>query len=494
MILIKYFLKKNSMEKILERDISGSLSQKINRSIRMVFSSIPVMISNIGIIGFSLINTHYAGHMGNVVSLAAMGIANSLLAIVGIGPLISCNFGFFALVAQVNGTGIKSDLKIICQRGLIFNLILYGISAIILLSSPYILPLLGVQKHIIKLLIPYLYVNVITLFLEIFVDMLRHLLNVQNFFILYPVSLVITMIIHFIQCRLFLDLGFGLISLALSKFLTNIYILIIMVGYMKYRKINGFLVESFEKKAKNNLWNYTENIIPSGAINYMDMAVFEFTTIMASNFDDLVLSTHTVFLNILGLNNSFFMGIGILFSSILGNALGKKDLKTSQILKDNFNMLTVVLITFYLIYTKLTFNWIADFVTDKAEIHEALLKLDFFTYTLCCFDILQGIFANILRTVGQQNFVALFYFLSYYGIGIPLSLLFGVVLKMNNLGWFGSVFLSQAVFCFFSYLKFNSLKMENVISDIEAKIESQKSVHIVIPNFHYLESLTKTNL
>lgn len=463
------------MEKLLEKDLADSLFQKIKRSLLMIYFSIPVMISNIGSSSIMIINSYYAGHMNDVAYLAAVGIANSWIAFIGLGPLFSCNFGFFALVSQVNGTGNETDLKIICQRGFIFNLIIFGISSIILLMSPIILPLLGVEAHIIQLLTPYINVYIICLFSEIFIDMMRHLLNAQKLFTLYTVTSLIGTILHFIQCAIFFKFEFGLISLAFSKIMTNIFMIIILVGYMKYKKINGFLIESFEKKATHHLWDYAKNVIPSGTISYVEWMAFELTTIMASNFNDVVLSAHTIFLNILSLNYRLFMGVGLLYSSFLGNALGKKDLKTSKILKDSFNTLMIVLTIAYIIYVKLTFELMINFMTNKEEVREALSKMVILTYTLCCFDSFQGIIATILRAVGYQNYASGIYLLSYYGIGTPLGLIFGVGLKMTIVGWFGGLHLAQGIFCFLGHKKFHNLKMEDVLKEVEQNIESQFS-------------------
>lgn len=463
------------MEKFLEKDFSDSLFSKIKRSFLIIYFSIPVMISNIGSMSIMTINTYYAGHMGDVAILAAIGVANSWINFVGLGPLISFNLGFFALASQVNGTGIEGDLKIICQRGLIFNLILYGISTILLLGSPIILSLLGVEEHIITILTPYTYAYIICLFSDIFVDMMKNLLNAQKMFSIYPVSSIIVTLIHCIQCEIFIRLGFGLISLSISKLLVNIYLIIIMVSYMKYYKINGFLIESFDKKAKGHLIDYTKNVVPSGIITYIEWMAFEFTTIIASNYDDVVLSAHTVFMNIMGLNYCFFLGIGILYASLLGNALGMQDRKTAQVLKDTFATLIVVLMVIYLIYIKLSFEWVVGFMTDKEDVHQALMKIVIITYTLCCFDFYQGIVANTLRAVGQQNYAAVIYIFSYYAIGTPLSLIFGVMLNLTILGWFGAMYFSQGIFCFLCHRKFNYLKIDEIMKNIEENIESQFS-------------------
>jgi len=478
---IKELIKeKTIMQELLEKDIPDSYLQKFKKTLYMIFFSIPVMISNIGGMSVWVINAYFAGHMENVAQLAAIGIANSWISFIGVGPLISCNCGFFALASQVNGTGAEKEMRIICQRGFVFNMILFAISTIILLFSPFILSFLGVSDHIIKILTPYTYFYIFCLFSEIFIDMLRNILNAQKIFSVYPVCSVVGTVAHFIQCAIFVNLGFGLISLAFSKLLINIYIIILLCGYMKYNKINGFLIECIEPKAFTHLMDYAKNVIPSGIITYVEWMAFEITTIMASNFDDVVLSAHTVFLNILALNYCFFMGVGILYSSLLGNALGSKDTKMAQSLKDCFNMMILTLVVIYSIYVKFTFEWCVNIMTDKVEVYDALKNVFIISYTLCCFDFYQGTVANTLRGVGQQNFAAFLYVVTYYAIGIPLGIVLGIVFKMTILGWFGAMHLSQAVFCYFGHKKFMSLNIDNAIDDVEGFIESQfsqRSIH-----------------
>ena len=473
------------MEELLEKDDGpDNILQKLKKTFYMLFFSIPVMISNIGGVSVWVVNAYYAGHMSNVADLAAIGIANSWISFVGVGPLISCNYGFFALASQVNGTGDRQDMRIICQRALVFNLILFVISTIILLFSPYILHFLGVEEHIIKILTPYAYFYIFCLFTEIFVDMLRSILNAQTNFTLYPICSVIGTFIHIIQCGIFVSMDFGIIALAFSKLLTNIYVITFIVGYMKYHKINGYLVEKFEPKAFTRLVEYAKNVIPSGIITYVEWMAFEITTIMASNFGDVVLSAHTVFLNILALNYCFFTGAGILYSSLLGNALGSKDTKQAKTLKDLFNTLMATMVLIYFLYNLSFFEWFVQLMTDKAEVREALSHIIFMTYTLCCFDFYQGTVANTLRGVGQQNFAAILYVISYYALGIPLGILLGVVFNMTIVGWFGAMHISQAVFCYFGHQKFLALDIDKAIGDVDNAIASQfsqRSLHFIPP-------------
>ena len=463
------------LETLIENDLSDSFYLKLKRCFLMIYFSIPLMISNIAGNSFWFINAYYAGHMQNIAELAAMGIANSWICFVGIGPMISCNYGFFALAAHVNGTGNEKNLKIVCQRGLIFNLILFLFSCFLLLISPILLSFLGVEDHIIRTLTPYTYCYIFCLFTEIFVDMLRNLLNAQKIFNLYPVTSLIGTFIHFIQCGIFTKFGYGLLSLAISKFLTNIYTLIIICGFMKYKKMNGFLIESFESSSKSHLLDYSKNIIPSGIITYVQWMAFEFTTIMASNFNDVVLSAHAVFLSILGLNYCLFTGAGVLYSSHLANSLGKKDVNAAIILKGNFNVLIIILAILYVIYIKITFQPMITLLTDKIEVYEELSKIIILSYTLCCFDFYGGTLANTLRAVGQQKYAAGLFILAYYTIGIPLGIILGVVLKFTLLGWFGSMYLSQVVFCYLGHRKFNQLNMEEVIKEVEMTIDYQFS-------------------
>ena len=472
------------MEELLEKDVPDNFLQKLKKTFYMLFFSIPVMLSNIGYVSVWVVNAYYAGHMSNVADLAAIGIANSWISFVGVGPLISCNYGFFALASQVNGAGDRHDMRVICQRALVFNLIVFVISTVILLFSPFILSFLGVEDHIISILTPYVYFYIICLFTEIFVDMLRSILNAQTNFTLYPICSIIGTFIHIIQCGIFVSMDFGIISLAFSKLLTNIYVIIFIVGYMKYHKINGYLIEKLEPKAFTHLIDYAKNVIPSGIITYVEWMAFEITTIMASNFGDVILSAHTVFLNLLCLNYCFFTGVGILYSSLLGNALGSKDKKQAKALKDCFNTMMATMVVIYFFYNFFGFEHFINLMTDKDEVREALSHIVFMTYTLCCFDFYQGTVANALRGVGQQIFAAVLYIVSYYAIGIPLGIVLGVVFKMTIVGWFGAMHLSQGVFCYFGHVKFLALDIDKAIGDVENAIESQfsqRSLHFIPP-------------
>lgn len=455
------------------KKLKQTIIMKIFNSFLMIIESIPVMISNIGGISVLSINAYFAGHMKDVSSLAAIGICNSWIFFIAIAPLICFNLGFFSLASQVNGTGIKDDLKVICQRGFIFNIILFLISAFFLLLSPVILPLLGVQEHLIDIAVGYLYAYIPVVFFEIFVDMLKNLLCAQKIFHIHPISAAIVIVVHYFQSYFFIKLEWGLISLALSKMLTNIYLIFIISAYMKYKNINGFLIESFDKRAKENLWEYAKNVITSGMSGYVEWMAFEITTIMASNFDDVVLSSHTAFIYTFAIYYCFFTGVGVLYSSNLGNALGRKDLEQTQELKDNFKYLISLVLLLAFVSLKISFPWAIRIITDKEDVICYIVNLSFLPYTLGIFDFYQGNLAPILRVIGQQNYGAKMFLFVYYFIGIPIGLIFGVYLKWTLFGWLGGMYISQIIFCFFAHRKFNDCKAKELIIEIEKEIELQ---------------------
>ena len=180
-------------------------------------------------------------------------------------------------------------------------------------------------------------------------------------------------------------------------------------------------------------------------------------------------------MNIVALNYCFLTGVGVLFSSNIGNALGSQDLKKALILRKTFDVLIITMVVIYVFYVLLSFETMVNFITDKAEVHEEVKKIFFLSYTLCIFDFYQGVVANVLRGIGQQNYASLLYLVSYYTVGVPLSLLFGVYFQLKLLGWWGSMHISQAIFCYFGHRKFKSIDLQYMINDVQETIDEQFS-------------------
>ena len=232
-------------------------SNKINMIIYIFYQSIPVIFSSVSGMVILIISTYFAGHLEDVPFLASLGLSSVWLNFVGFGPLISFNLGFFALASQVNGTGNQNNLKILFQRCIIFDLILFIISTILLLFSPYILTLTGADEKIVEKGIGFLYMNIPALFIEIFIDVFKNILNAQKIFFVYPTIAFINIGIHLILCSVFMNLNYGLLGLAASRVIINIIILFMLLIYMKWKKFNLFLFESFEWEATRNLMAYS---------------------------------------------------------------------------------------------------------------------------------------------------------------------------------------------------------------------------------------------
>ena len=448
-------------------------SNKINTIVYIFFQSIPVIFSSVSGMVFLIISTYFAGHLEDVTYLASLGLSSVWLNFVGFGPLLSFNLGFFALASQVNGTGNQKNLKILFQRCIIFDLILFIISTILLLFSPHILTLTGADEKVVEKGVSFIYMNIPVLFLEIFLDVFKNLLNAQKLFFVYPTIAFVNIVFHFILCSIFMNLNFGLLGLAISKLIINIITLIMLLIYIKWKHFNIFLFESFEWEATQNLIAYSKIVIPSGLITYMEWMAFEILTIMASNFDEYILSSHTLFFYIIAFIFNMAIGIGVTYSSFLGNFIGNKDQENSEEILSLLNPIIIIMAILYEIFSLLLFEKSVELMTNNKIIYDILMNMFPVLCFLTYFDFFQGFNANVLRVLGKQDYATFLYFKTYYLIGLPLAFYFGVICKFTLVGWFSSLHFAQFLFCIFSYRKIKRTKLKEIFNDVNFTLQGQ---------------------
>ena len=448
-------------------------SNKINTIVYIFFQSIPVIFSSVSGMVFLIISTYFAGHLEDVTYLASLGLSSVWLNFVGFGPLLSFNLGFFALASQVNGTGNQKNLKILFQRCIIFDLILFIISTILLLFSPHILTLTGADEKVVEKGVSFIYMNIPVLFLEIFLDVFKNLLNAQKLFFVYPTIAFINIVFHFIFCSIFMNLNLGLLGLAVSKLIINIITLIMLLIYIKWKHFNIFLFESFEWEATQNLIAYSKIVIPSGLITYMEWMAFEILTIMASNFDEYILSSHTLFFYIIAFIFNMAIGIGVTYSSFLGNFIGNKDQENSEEILSLLNPIIIIMAILYEIFSLLLFEKSVELMTNNKIIYDILMNMFPVLCFLTYFDFFQGFNANVLRVLGKQDYATFLYFKTYYLIGLPLAFYFGVICKFTLVGWFSSLHFAQLLFCIFSYRKIKRTKLKEIFNDVNFTLQGQ---------------------
>ena len=205
----------------------------------------------------------------------------------------------------------------------------------------------------------------------------------------------------------------------------------------------------------------------------MEWMAFEVLTIMASNFDEYILSSHTLFFYIIAFIFNMAIGIGVTYSSFLGNFIGNRDLENSEDILSLLNPIIIIMAVMYEVFSLLLFEKVVGLMTNNQIIFDILMNmlpvLCFLTY----FDFFQGFNANVLRALGKQDYATAMYFKTYYLIGLPLAFYFGVICKFTLVGWFSSIHFAQFLFCIFSYRQIKKTKLKEIFNDVNSALQGQ---------------------
>lgn len=127
----------------------------------------------------------------------------------------------------------------------------------------------------------------------------------------------------------------------------------------------------------------------------------------------------------------------------------------------------------YTIFALFFFKTMIKLLTNQPDVIEKIEPLLLLAYTLCNFDVSQGVFSEALRVIGQQKFAAKTFFQTYYLFGLPFGLIVGILLDFQLIGWFSGLYITQMMNCWFFRRKFYLTKIEENISAVEKFIDNQ---------------------
>ena len=99
-----------------------------------------------------------------------------------------------------------------------------------------------------------------------------------------------------------------------------------------------------------------------------------------------------------------------------------------------FNIVTLMITGSLCLFVGLARGTIVGFYTEDEEVFEETKKVVLFLACYFLFDGMQGYIQGPIRAMGLQRIASFFAIGCYYGIGIPLALLFAFKVEMGVMG------------------------------------------------------------
>uniref|UniRef100_A0A671TT65 Solute carrier family 47 member 3 n=1 Tax=Sparus aurata TaxID=8175 RepID=A0A671TT65_SPAAU len=388
-----------------------------------------IMLSQILILGLSLISTVFCGHLGRT-ELAGVSLATAVINVTGIsvgrGLAAACD----TLVSQTFGSNNLLGVGVVLQRAiLILLLACFPCWAILINTEPI---LLAVKQEPAVARLAQLYVKIFMPALPaafIYTLLTRYL---QNQGIIWPqvITGVVVNILNALINYIFLyQLNLGVAGSAASNALSQFCMAGLLYAHILWKGLHKATWGGWSKECLQDWSSYIQLAIPSMIMICAKWWMYEIGCFLAGLINQVELGAQSVVYQMATITYMFPLGFCIAGTVKVGSALGAGDTEQAK-LSAKLSVFCAVSVSVCL---SIAIGSLKDHVSYAAM-------------------------GGVIRGAGKQKVGAICNIVGYYGIGFPIgvSLMFAAKLGIKGLwtGLFTCVFL-QCTFLFFYLTRLN---------------------------------------
>lgn len=407
---------------------------------------IPITIGQLGLTLQNLADNIMVGRHSTE-ELAAAGFVNNLF-ILAILLTLGYSIGAVSQIGSLYTQNRKERIVEILKSSIVADL-LQGIVIVFALVGLYLgLPFMGQPEELLPMMRPYLLIQIASLPFMVLSGAFRQMTDSIND---TAVAMTIMLIgnvwnIFFNWVLIFGNLGapeMGIIGAAWATFSSRVVIAILsfMVFFLrpKYKIYREFWKTA--KIMKRDVLLLNRLGWPIAIQMGMETASFSLVAIFLGWLGTNVLAAHQVMINVANAIFMFYIGISNAVSIRVSNYNGLKDMHgVKQAAYAGWEMI----LTLGLVLSVVAFMYcdrISYLFTDSEEVAAIVASLALPLVLYQFGDGMQCTFANALRGLGDVKKLMWYSFLAYMVISLPLSYLFGIVMKGSAFGiWMGFPF------------------------------------------------------
>ncbi len=406
--------------------------------------SLPIIISQLGIVGMGVADTIQVGQIEgkSAISVAASGLSNSLFftfAVVGLLAL-----GVVApMISKAEAEENRSEINHLFHAALRVALILGVITLVLCLILSFFLSSLGQDAEVIALARPFSWIitlSVIPLFLFAALRQLSDGLGKTQLAMYVTLSALLLNI--GLNHLLIHGIGFfpqlGVLGAAVATFFSRIF----MASALWFLIKKEAIFKPYLVKTKANLDDLVKKIIKigvsAGMQGFFEVAVFAGAVVIIGWYGKYQQAAHQIAISLCSVTYMMVTGISAAGGIRVGHFWGLKDRKmiilsgtTALLMAGGFMALCAIL--FFIFYNPL----IALYTTDATVVPTAISLLiigGFFQLS----DGLQVTALGILRGITDVNIPTGITLFAYWVVGLPTGLLLAQYYKLEAAGvWIG---------------------------------------------------------
>jgi multidrug resistance protein, MATE family len=434
----------NTQYYLLNTIMTSVLKKYQTEASEMFRLSLPIIISQLGIVGMGVADTIQVGQIEgrSAISVAASGLSNSLFftfAVVGLLAL-----GVVApMISKAEAEENRSEINHLFHAALRVALILGVITLVLCLILSFFLSSLGQDAEVIALARPFSWIitlSVIPLFLFAALRQLSDGLGKSQLAMYVTLSALLLNI--GLNHLLIHGIGFfpqmGVLGAAVATFFSRIF----MASALWFLIQKEELFKPYLTKTKANLDDLVKKIIKigvsAGMQGFFEVAVFAGAVVIIGWYGKYQQAAHQIAISLCSIPYMMVTGVSAAGGIRVGHFWGLKDRKmivlsgtTALLIAGGFMAICATI--FFSFYNPL----IALYTTDITVVPTAISLLiigGFFQMS----DGLQVTALGILRGISDVNIPTGITLFAYWVVGLPIGLLLAQYYKLEAAGvWIG---------------------------------------------------------
>eukprot|EP00775_Hariotina_reticulata_P009063 gene9063-9233_t len=418
----------------------------------------PLFVQNVLSYSTSAVAVGFVGHLQDPVLLSSAVLANSLYNVTGLSLMSGLSAGMETLCGQAYGAGTYKALGLVLQRAL---LILWLVCAPICVLWSYAEPLLlalGQQPAVARGAAMYLRLITPSLFSTALLQCLTRYLLAQRIVLPGMVVSVFTSVL----CPLFNGLlvfrfKLGLAGAALAFMLTQVSSALLLMAYTIWRDASMAAKDdphaTWQKPslAMFSGWGrYLSYGVPAAVMICMEWWAYEVVIFMSGTTHNAEVAVGVMGVAFQCSAMAYMAGLayGSSCNTRVSNELGAGNAAAAKLSCFTSVALVVIIQGCLALACWLAGRQIIQLLTNSDAVIQLTMGLLPVLLPTFVSDAINCVCMSVLRAAGRQGLGAALNIVAYWGVGVPLSALFGLHLGMGVNGfWLGLLLTasSQAV-------------------------------------------------
>ncbi|GAA0125700.1 MATE family efflux transporter [Clostridium sp. CTA-19] len=395
--------------------------------------AIPVVIENILQTFLGTVDTYFAGKI-NDSAIAAIGVTN-LIVNVFITFFTAISIGTSAIVARNFGKKDIDKVNSVIKQSIILGAIIGLIVGLInFIFYKQILMISGVSDKVLSYATPYYIIvvvpSVILSLALILSSCLRATKDTKTPMIATGIANILNIILNFI----FINIGMGIVGIALATTVSRIMNVVILIVKLKKNK-NGVNLQlkkwSIEKET-------IKSIVKIGIPAGIEKLIMRLGQIV---YNGMIISigisayvAHNVAGNIESYSYIPAMGFGVATTTLIGITLGENNVKKSnEMVFLSYSITTILMVSIGIIFFIFA-PQLASIFTNTKEVQEMVIKVLRLIALFQPFAAITQIFTSALQGAGDTKFPMYSTLIGIWGIRVGIGYLFGVSLGFGLVG------------------------------------------------------------